>query len=112
MAQHISEDDLERMPIHRIISLSKLNENANISTKILFTDEANFYISREVNRQNIYYNDPPQVLDGHYVVSAHSPPTENFLFVETGQLCENVCRLALTNPTISKSDPSVAIFIH
>lgn len=55
MAQHISEDDPERLSIHRIPSLSKLNEDANISTNMLFTDDANFYISREVNWQNIHY---------------------------------------------------------
>lgn len=50
----MSEDNPDRWMEFCEWALSKLNE-ANISTKILFTDEANFYVSGEVKWQSICY---------------------------------------------------------
>lgn len=35
--------------------LKKLVSDANFQSAILFTDEANFYVNREVNHQNLHY---------------------------------------------------------
>ena len=45
-------------------ALTKVNEDPSFSTKILFTDEANFYVNGEVNRQNLRYcsNENPKWL--------------------------------------------------
>lgn len=42
MPQHMSNEESDRRMEFCEWVLSKLNEDANISTKILFTDEANF----------------------------------------------------------------------
>lgn len=55
MAEHMSEDDPDRRMEFCEWVLSKLKEDANISTKILFTDEANFYVNGEVNWENLHY---------------------------------------------------------
>ena len=53
MAHHLSEDDPDRRMEFYEWALSNVNEDPNFSTKILFTDEANFYVNGEVNRQNL-----------------------------------------------------------
>ena len=55
MAQHLSEDDQDRRLQFCEWALTKVNEDKNFSTKILFTDEANFYVNGEANRQNLCY---------------------------------------------------------
>lgn len=35
--------------------LYKVNMDSNIWTKTLFTDEAQFYVNEEINRQNLRY---------------------------------------------------------
>ncbi|CAM1324679.1 Uncharacterised protein r2_g3343 [Pycnogonum litorale] len=55
MAQQLSEDDPDRRAEFCEWALTKVNEDANFPTKILFTDEANFYVNGEVNRQNLRY---------------------------------------------------------
>lgn len=55
MPQHMSNEESDRRMEFCEWVLSKLNEDANISTKILFTDEANFSDNGEVNWQNLRY---------------------------------------------------------
>ena len=64
MAHHLSEDDPDRRMEFCEWALSNVNEDPNFSTKILFTDEANFYVNGEVNRQNLRYwsNENPKWL--------------------------------------------------
>ena len=51
MAHHLSENDPDRRMEFCEWALSNVNEDPSFSTKILFTDEANFYVNGEVNRQ-------------------------------------------------------------
>ena len=64
MAQHLSKDDPDRRMEFCERALTKENEDPKFSTKILFTDEANFYVNGEVNRQNLRYwsNENPKRL--------------------------------------------------
>ena len=55
MAHHLSEDDPDRRMEFCEWALSNVNEDPNFSIKILFTDEANFYVNGKVNRQNLRY---------------------------------------------------------
>ena len=55
MAQRMSEDDLDRRMEFYEWVLRKLMEDPEISAKILFSDEAKFYVNEEVNRQNLRY---------------------------------------------------------
>ena len=64
MAHYLSEDDPDRRLEFCEWALSNVNEDPNFSTKILFTDEANFYVNGEFNRQNLGYwsNENPKWL--------------------------------------------------
>ena len=55
MLHHISEDDPDRRLEFCEWVVCKLNDDENFSNKIMFTDEANFYVNGEVNRQNMRY---------------------------------------------------------
>ena len=55
MLHHINEDDPDRRLKFCEWPVGKLNDDANFSNKIMFTDEANFYINGEVYRQNMCY---------------------------------------------------------
>jgi hypothetical protein len=55
MLQHLSEDEADRRMEFCEWAINKLDGDANFSSGILFTDEANFYVSGEVNRQNVRY---------------------------------------------------------
>ena len=50
MAQYLSENDQDRRMEFCEWALTKINRDENFSTKILFTDEAIFYVNREINR--------------------------------------------------------------
>lgn len=55
MVQHMSEDDSNgRMEFCQWPS-RKSNEEANFSSKILFTEDVNFYVNDEANRQSLLY---------------------------------------------------------
>lgn len=52
-AQHQCEDDSERRMKIFEWAIRKLNYDAKISSKILFTHDGNFYVEGEIKRQNI-----------------------------------------------------------
>jgi hypothetical protein len=55
MLQHLSEGDPDGWMGFWEWAVNKLDDDANFSSGILFTDEANFYINGKVNRQNVCY---------------------------------------------------------
>jgi hypothetical protein len=52
MLQYLSEDDPDRRMEFCRWPVNKLEGDANFSSGTLFTDEANFYVHGEANRQN------------------------------------------------------------
>jgi hypothetical protein len=54
MLQHLSEDNPDRRMEFCEWAVNKLDGDANFSSGILFTYEANFYVN-EVNSQNVRY---------------------------------------------------------
>jgi len=65
MQHHMSEDDPDRRMQFCEWAVAQLQEDPDFHTKILFTDEANFYVHGEVNKQNLRYWSPnnPQWTD-------------------------------------------------
>lgn len=49
MVQHLCEGNPDRLMEFCEWAIRKLNKDANISCKILFSDEANFHFNEEVN---------------------------------------------------------------
>jgi len=55
MLQHLSEDDPDRRMEFCEWAIDQMDRDPTFSAGILFTDEANFYMNGEVNRQNLRY---------------------------------------------------------
>jgi hypothetical protein len=53
LLQHLSEDDPDRRMEFCEWVVNKLDGDAKFPSGIFFTDEANFYINGEVDRQNL-----------------------------------------------------------
>lgn len=58
LMQKLSEDDPDRRLEFCSWAMTMCEENDNFPYEILFTDEANFYVSGEVNKQNTRYWSP------------------------------------------------------
>jgi hypothetical protein len=55
LLQHLSEDYLDGgMELCEWV-VNKLDSDTNFQSGILFTDEANFYVTGEINHQNLRY---------------------------------------------------------
>lgn len=65
VAQDLCENDPDRRLEICEWAIRKLKKNANISFKIIFTVEVDFYVHREVNQQNIQYGSN----DNHHRIS-------------------------------------------
>jgi hypothetical protein len=55
LLQHLSEDDPHRLMEFCEWVVNKLDGDANFPSGIFFTDEANFYVNEEADRQNLHY---------------------------------------------------------
>ena len=58
LQQHLSEDHPDRRLHFCEWALTQLPRDPAVGSKILFSDEANFYVSGEVNKQNLRYWSP------------------------------------------------------
>lgn len=55
LLQHLSEDDPDRRMQMCGWFLERIEENADFLSTVMFSDEANFYVKGEVNKQNLRY---------------------------------------------------------
>jgi hypothetical protein len=55
MLQHYREDNLGRRLEFCDWATNKYGRDTDFSSGVLFTEEANFYVNGEVNRQNLCY---------------------------------------------------------
>ncbi|KAG2458030.1 S12A7 protein, partial [Polypterus senegalus] len=55
LLQHLNEDDPDRRTEFAEWAKQKLEHDPQFTQKILFSDEANFYVNGEVNKQNHHY---------------------------------------------------------
>lgn len=55
LLHHMTEDDPDRRMEMCDWFLRKLDDNAQFLSTVMFSDEANFYVNGEVNRQNLRY---------------------------------------------------------
>ncbi|KAG2468668.1 G2E3 ligase, partial [Polypterus senegalus] len=55
LLQHLDEDDPDRRTEFAEWAKQKLEQDPQFTQKILFSDEANFYVNGEVNKQNHHY---------------------------------------------------------
>ena len=65
LLQHLSEDDPDRRMQMCGWFLEKIEEEADFLSTVMFSDEANFYVTGEVNKQNLRYwsNENPHWYD-------------------------------------------------
>lgn len=69
LIQALTDDDFDKRTFFCEVMMDKCNRNPFFSRKILFSDEATFYLNGVVNRHNYRYwsNDNP-----HWTVDAHT----------------------------------------
>ncbi|KAG2462398.1 FXR1 protein, partial [Polypterus senegalus] len=76
LLQHLNEDDPDRRTESAEWAKQKLEQDPQFTQKILFSDEANFYVNGEVNKQNHrYWSDT----NPHWIDSSKTVGTKKFM---------------------------------
>ncbi|KAG2462040.1 TDT nucleotidylexotransferase, partial [Polypterus senegalus] len=76
LLQHLNEDDPDRRTEFAEWAKQKLEQDPQFTQKILFSDEANFYVNGEVNKQNHrYWSDT----NPHWIDPSKTVGTKKFM---------------------------------
>ncbi|KAG2469999.1 GPTC1 protein, partial [Polypterus senegalus] len=87
LLQHLNEDDPDRHTEFAEWAKQKLEQDPQFTQKILFSDEANFYVNGEVNKQNHrYWSDT----NPHWIDPSKTVGTKKLMEEDDAYIPENV----------------------